>query len=212
MRAEHEVDLAANGPDAVRAARASHFDLIVLDIGLPGFDGFEVLQQLGPAELRPRVLMLTSRGEVADRVQGLKAGADDYLVKPFAMEELVARIDALGRRAVAHIAAAADGLGMVLDAVRRRVVAGADAVELSPRECELLQVFLMEPGRVFSRSELFERIWGRAHTYDSKTVETFIMRLRRKLEEPKLPAQIETVRGVGYTLRARSAACSARQP
>jgi DNA-binding response OmpR family regulator len=161
VRSGHEVSTGASGPEAVGIASATRFDLIVLDLGLPGFDGFEVLRRLGPPSARPRVLMLTSRGEVPDRVEGLRAGADDFLVKPFAMEEVLARVDALGRRAVLAEVQDGGGIpGVVLDVVHRRVLIDGQPVELSPRECELLQIFLSEPKRVFSRSELFERIWS----------------------------------------------------
>lgn len=200
-RSDHDVAVAADGPSGVALARERHFDLVVLDLNLPGFEGFEVMRRISPMDARPRVLMLTSRSEVEDRVSGLKAGADDYLTKPFAMEELLARIEALGRRVLPgtddNVLEAGD---LVLDVLRRRVTRQGIRVELSPREFELLQILMREPGRVFSRGELFERIWARPHVYETKTVEIFIMRLRKKLDLPEQSSAILTVRGIGYKL------------
>ena len=200
-RADHEVTVAADGPSGVEAATSRHFDLILLDLNLPGFDGLEVMRRIAPIDARPRVLMLTSRGEIGDRVAGLKAGADDYLPKPFAMEELLARVQALGRRVLPGIDSNMLTTGdLSLDIVRRRLIRDGLAIELSPREFELLQILMREPGRIFSRGELFERIWARSHAYETKTVEIFIMRLRRKLDRPGRASLIETVRGIGYKL------------
>ena len=200
-RFDHEVTLATDGPDGVEAVMDQRFDLIVLDLNLPGFDGLEVMRRIAPMDARPRVLMLTSRSEVSDRVKGLKAGADDYLTKPFAMEELVARVEALGRRVLPGTDSKVLSVGeLSLDIVRRRLLRDGQAVDLSPREFELLQILMREPGRIFSRGELFERIWARSHAYESKTVEIFIMRLRRKLDRDGHPSVIQTVRGLGYGL------------
>jgi DNA-binding response OmpR family regulator len=139
---------------------------------------------------------------VNDRVKGLKAGADDYLTKPFAMDELLARIEAVGRRVLPgvddNILEAGD---FVLDVVHRRISYKGERVSLSPSEFDLLQILMREPGRVFSRGELFEKIWARSHEYETKTVEIFVMRLRKKLDALAQPSVIETVRGVGYKFR-----------
>lgn len=199
-RSDHAVTLAPDGPEAVKATANQRFDLIILDLNLPGFDGLEVMRRIAPMDARPRVLMLTSRSEVGDRVTGLKAGADDYLTKPFAMEELVARVEALGRRVLPGIdSKVLTAGGLSLDIVRRRLIRDGQPLDLSPREFELLQILMREPGRIFSRGELFERIWARSHAYESKTVEIFIMRLRRKLDVEGRPSVIQTVRGIGYT-------------
>lgn len=204
-RADHEVVLKSDGPSGVKAALERHFDLILLDLNLPGFDGLEVMRTIAPVDARPRVLMLTSRAEVDDRVTGLKAGADDYLTKPFSMEELLARVEALGRRVLPGVDSNVLSTGgLTLDIVRRRLVRDGQPVELSPREFELFQIMMREPGRIFSRGELFERIWGRSHAYETKTVEIFIMRLRKKLDSPGKPSIIATVRGVGYKLDVES--------
>lgn len=201
VQAGHEVRLAADGPAAVHEAFASHHDLVILDVNLPGHDGFEVLARIRAGGLGARVLMLTARSEVGDRVAGLRAGADDYLTKPFAMEELLARIDALGRRGGAatedRVLRAGD---LVLDVDKRRVSQGGVRVELSPREFDVLKVLMGDPARTFSRDEICERIWEREHEYDTRTVEIFIMRLRRKLDSPGKPSRIRTVRHAGYTI------------
>lgn len=200
-RADHEVVVAGDGPGAVAEVKDRRFDLIILDLNLPGFDGFETLRRISPMDARPRVLMLTARGEVDDRVAGLRAGADDYLSKPFDMNELLARVEALGRRVLPGVDSNVLESGdLVLDVINRRATRAGERVELSPREFALLQVLMREPGRVFSRGELFERIWGREQVYEAKTVEIFIMRLRKKLDVRDRPSAIETVRGIGYKL------------
>ena len=200
-RADHEVSIASDGPSAVLTATERHFDLIVLDVNLPGFDGFEVLRQAKAKGVLSRVIMLTARGEVRDRVAGLKAGADDYLTKPFALEELLARIDALGRRGGSTKNTAVLDIGnIIMDLDRRKVSQAGEPVELSPREFEVFQILMQEPGRTFSRDEICERIWEREHEYDTRTVEIFIMRLRKKLKVDNQPSIIKTVRGVGYCI------------
>lgn len=197
----HAVRTASTGPAAFHEVSSDHCDLIVLDVNLPGCDGFEVLQQIREAGLPIRVLMLTARSGVGDRVAGLKAGADDYLTKPFAMEELLARIEALGRRRAAEEPATVLRVGeVVMDVAKRRVSRAGIRIDLSPREYQVLEIFLREPGRTFSRDEICERIWEREHEYDTRTVEIFILRLRRKLDPPDGPSFIRTVRSVGYLI------------
>ena len=177
-------------------------DLVVLDLGLPGMDGLEVLARLHEAGSSVRVLILTARGEIEDRVKGLKAGADDYLTKPFSMEELIARVEALGRRGMA--ATTTDFLTVAdlhLDVHHRRVSRAGKAITLSPREFELLLVLMQEPGRVFSRTELCERVWQRDYEYDTRTVENFITRLRKKIDTGFGIPLLHTLRSVGYTIR-----------
>ena len=201
IRAGHGVTMAVDGPDALKKATGSRCDLVVLDVNLPGYDGFEVLSRIRAARIPVRVLMLTARSEVGDRVAGLKAGADDYLTKPFAMEELLARVDVLGRRNVAPEADIVYRIGdLCMDMGKRRVSRGDRRIELSPREFEVLQVFMKEPGRTFSRDEICERIWEREHEYDTRTVEIFIMRLRKKLDRPGEESVIRTIRSVGYMM------------
>jgi len=201
LQAGHTVGMAASGPSGLERITALHFDLLVLDVNLPGFDGFELLARVRAAGLPVRVLMLTARSEVGDRVAGLKAGADDYLTKPFALEELLARVEVLGRRAaVAEQETMIQTGGLCVDLAGRRISRGDRRIELSPREFQVFQVLIREPGRTFSRDEICERIWERAHEYDTRTVEIFIMRLRRKLDLPGEESIIRTVRNEGYRI------------
>lgn len=199
--AGHEVRTAGDGPSALKMVTASRFDLVMLDVNLPGFDGFELLSRIRDARLPVRVMMLTARSEVGDRVAGLKGGADDYLTKPFALEELLARVEVLGRRNLAPEPDMVIRVGDVcMDLAKRRVSRGDRRIELSPREFEVLMVLMKEPGRTFSRDEICERIWEREHEYDTRTVEIFIMRLRKKLDRPDEDSVIRTIRSVGYTM------------
>ncbi len=199
--AGHDALVVHDGDVALREAQRSPFDLIVLDIMLPGIDGFEVLQRLRKAHVDSRVLILTARGELTDRVHGLALGADDYLAKPFAMQELVARVGALGRRYAEKPAVKLQVADLALDLTENQLTRGERAIELSARELTLLRVLMREPGRTFSRTELCERVWEREHEYDMKLVEVFISRLRKKIGDPPL---IQTVRHLGYTLREAS--------
>ena len=204
-RNRHLVSAQTDGAAGLQEALSTQPDLVVLDIGLPGLSGWEVLAALHEKGSTARVLVLTARGDVEDRVKGLKAGADDYLTKPFSMEEFVARVEALGRRglvATAEDLLAVDDLRM--EVRRRKVQRAGREIALSPREFELLQVMLAEPGRVFSRTELCERVWQRDHEYDTRTVEIFIARLRKKIDTGFAGPLIHTLRSVGYTVRAQS--------
>ncbi len=204
-RAGHELRVARDGPSAWSLLKAGRFDLVLLDVNLPGMDGFELLSKIRDAGMPVRVMMLTARSEVGDRVAGLKGGADDYLTKPFAMEELLARVEVLGRRNVAPENQVVYKVGdLSMDVGKRKVHRGDRRIELSPREFEVLEVFMREPGRTFSRDEICERIWEREHEYDTRTVEIFIMRLRRKLDRTGEESLIRTVRSVGYVMKASS--------
>ena len=197
IEARHDPKIVHNGEAALDEVRKKSFDLIVLDIRLPGIDGFEVLRRLRAQHLVNRVLVLTARAAVNDRVTGLQLGADDYLLKPFAMRELVARVSALGRRYPEEPAISLRLGDLTLDLVTHDVHRSVQRIELSPRELMLLKVLMREPGRVFTRTELCERVWEHEHEYDAKLVEVFIGRLRRKLGDPAL---IHTIRHVGYTI------------
>jgi DNA-binding response OmpR family regulator len=201
----HCLTEAHDGVAGLQAALEDPPDLVVLDLNLPGLDGLAILAQLRAAHSPARVLVLTARGEVEQRVKGLHAGADDYLTKPFSMDELAARIEALGRRggpeAPSDLLKVAD---LVMDIRHRRVARGGRAVALSPREFDVLQVLMQEPGRPFSRTELCERVWQRDHEYDTRTVEIFITRLRKKIDAASAPPLIQTLRGVGYVIRAET--------
>jgi len=201
-RGGHCVSASHDGLEGLQAALTDPPDLIVLDLNLPTLDGLGVLARLRAAQCASRVLVLTARSEVEHRVKGLQAGADDYLAKPFAMDELVARVTALGRRvggpAVSELLKVAD---LHLDIRHRRVTRGGRTIALSPREFDVLQVLMQEPGRPFSRTELCERVWQRDHEYDTRTVEIFITRLRKKVDSGFDSPLIHTLRGVGYTIR-----------
>jgi DNA-binding response OmpR family regulator len=199
--AGHDPVVVHDGEKGLEKIKATPFDLIVLDIILPGMDGFEVLRHLRAQRLASRVLMLTARGEVKDRVTGLQLGADDYLPKPFAMGELVARVKALGRRYPEEPSLKLRVGDLTLDLASHEVHRGLRHIHLSARELMLLKVLMREPGRVFTRTELCERVWEHPHEYDTKLVEVFIGRLRRKISDPPL---IHTVRHVGYTIRESS--------
>jgi DNA-binding response OmpR family regulator len=191
-----------DGTGGLQLALLERPDLVVLDLNLPGLDGMSVLSRLREARCDARVLVLTARGEVEHRVKGLQAGADDYLPKPFAMDELIARVEALGRRSPA--AATADVLTVAdlhIDVHHRRVLRAGRSIALSPREFDVLHVLMQEPGRPFSRTELCERVWQRDHEYDTRTVEIFITRLRKKIDSTFAAPLIHTLRGIGYTLR-----------
>jgi DNA-binding response OmpR family regulator len=198
IEAGHDPVVAHDGEEAIGRVQEDPFDLIILDVGLPGVDGFGVLKQLRARHITSRVIMLTARGEVTDRVTGLELGADDYLAKPFAMQELLARIGALGRRFSEQPAVELKISDLSLNLVDHTARRGNRLIDLSARELTLLRVLMREPGRTFTRTELCERVWEREHEYDMKLVEVFIGRLRKKIGEPAL---IHTVRHVGYTLR-----------
>ena len=192
-----------DGAEGLQEALSDPPDLIVLDLNLPTLNGLGVLTKLREVQCPSRVIILTARAEVEQRVKGLNAGADDYLAKPFSTDELVARVEALGRRAGTPVAADMLKVGdLHLDINRRRVWRGETHITLSPRELELLQVLMQEPGRVFSRTELSERVWQRDHAYDTRTVEIFIVRLRKKIDAGFSVPLIHTVRSVGYTVKA----------
>ena len=196
--AGHDAVVLHDGETALGETQQTRYDLIVLDVMLPGVDGFEVLRRLRKSHVDSRVLILTARGELNDRVNGLALGADDYLAKPFAMQELVARVTALGRRYAEKAKAKLQVADLTLELVDNELHRGKRRIELSARELTLLRVLMREPGRVFTRTELCERVWEREHEYDMKLVEVFISRLRRKIGEPPL---IHTLRHLGYTIR-----------
>lgn len=187
-----------DGETALGEALGTAFDLIVLDVGLPRMNGFDVLRKLRARKVPSRVLMLTARGEVGDRVTGLQLGADDYLPKPFAMQELVARVTALSRRYAEEPSMVLRVGDLELNLADSTVCRGDRQIELSSRELTLLKVLMREPGRVFTRTELCERVWEREHEYDTKLVEVYIGRLRKKIGNPPL---IETIRHTGYAIR-----------
>ncbi|HEY1791798.1 MAG TPA: response regulator transcription factor [Opitutaceae bacterium] len=198
----HSASAQFDGAAGLKEALDHPPDLIVLDLNLPVMEGLAVLAKLREAGSAARVLILTARGEVEQRVRGLKAGADDYMAKPFSMDELVARIEALGRRGMAPTAAdLLEVADLHMDVHHRKVSRGGRSIALSPREFDVLQLLMQEPGRVFSRTELCERVWHRDHEYDTRTVEIFITRLRKKVDSGFPAPLIHTLRAIGYTIR-----------
>jgi two-component system OmpR family response regulator len=197
----HAADVAATGEDALWMARAAPYDAIVLDLMLPGVDGVEVCRRLRADGVWSPVLMLTARDGVADRVRGLDAGADDYLVKPFAFAEVLARLRALARRgAVERPTVLAVG-ELRLDPATRVVRRGDAEVELSAKEFALLETFMRRPGHVLSRLELLEHVWDYDYEARSNVVDVYVRYLREKIDRPFGCESIETVRGAGYRLR-----------
>lgn len=196
---------AADGMEAVRLAREEKPDLIILDVMLPVIDGFEVCRILRK-EMSVPILMLTARKEEVDRVVGLELGADDYVTKPFSPRELVARVKAIlrrsGKRAEQEGEEVLNAGELEVDLARRKVTVGTRVVDLTYTQFELLKHLMSNPGRVFSRESLVDRIWGYSYYGDVRTVDVHIRHLREKIErEPGSPQFIETVRGVGYRFR-----------
>jgi two-component system response regulator MprA len=198
----YTVDLAADGAEALGALEGERPDAVVLDLMMPRVDGLEVCRRMRAAGDRTPVLVLTARDGVSDRVKGLDAGADDYLVKPFALDELLARLRALLRRS----GAGAPGQtlrfsDLTLDPVAHQVKRGDREIELTRTEFLLLELFMLHPRQVLTRSVIFERVWGYDFGPDSNSLEVYVSYLRRKLEAADEPRLLHTVRGVGYVLR-----------
>jgi two-component system OmpR family response regulator len=198
-------DVADRGEDALWMAAATAFDAIVLDVMLPGIDGFETCRRLREARVWTPVLMLTARGEVEDRVAGLDGGADDYLVKPFELAELGARLRALARRGPRERPAVLTVGNLRLDPAQRRVWRGETEIALSATELALLEAFMRRPGEVLSRLALLEAGWDSAYENRSNVVAVYVGYLRNKIDRPFGRRDIETVRGGGYRLRAPAA-------
>ena len=197
----HAVDVAQDGPEGLWLATENSYGAIVLDVMLPGLDGFELCRRLREAGIWAPVLMVTARDSVGDRVRGLDAGADDYLVKPFSLLELAARLRALGRRddrSRPVILAEGD---LTLDPAAKRACRDGTELQLSPKEFSLLELFLRHPGHVLSRSQIIEAVWDFAYDGGSNVVDQYVNYLRRKIDTPFGRRDIETVRGMGYRLR-----------
>jgi two-component system, OmpR family, response regulator len=199
-------DVATSGEDALWMAGANGYDAIVLDVMLPGISGFETCRRLRSEGIWAPVLMLTARDSVEDRVAGLDTGADDYLVKPFAFAELLARLRALTRRGEQERPTVLEVGDLRLDPATREVWVGADEVSLSAKEFALLETFMRRPGEVLSRLHLLEHAWDFAYENRSNIVDVYVRHLRNKIDEPYGRQSLQTVRGAGYRLRADSAA------
>jgi two-component system response regulator MprA len=202
LKAQHYVVItAADGRRALEAIADERPELVLLDVLMPVMDGFEACRRLRELGDRTPVLMLTARDAVGDRVEGLDAGADDYVVKPFALEELLARCRALLRRSGVPGDEPFRFADVVLDPVTREVLRGDRLIELSRTEYNLLELFLLNPRRVLTREVIFDRVWGYDFGPTSNTLEVYVGYLRRKTEADGEPRLIHTVRGVGYVLK-----------
>jgi two-component system response regulator MprA len=200
----YEIELAGDGVEALTALEAgSEPDALILDVLMPGMDGLELCRRLRQSGSRLPVLMLTARVEVENRVAGLDAGADDYVTKPFALDELLARVRALLRRTAGDTSEVLRFSDLELDPGTREVSRGGDPIELTRTEFSLLELFLRNPRQVLTRSVIFERVWGYDFGFGSNSLDVYIGYLRRKTEAGGKPRLIHTIRGVGYALRER---------
>jgi two-component system response regulator MprA len=203
----YKVRTANNGKEGLDKMLEKEPDLVILDVMMPQLDGWEVCRRIRESGSKVPILMLTAKDEVADRVKGLDLGADDYLVKPFALEELLARVRALLRRKGGQAEPESERLvydGLVMDLDARDVYRGERKIELTAKEFELLHLFMLHPKRVLSRDLIMDKIWGYDFSGESNVLEVYIATLRQKLEEGGEPRLIHTVRGAGYVLKGES--------
>ena len=200
------VDLARNGPDGLHLAQTGDHDLLILDVMLPGLDGWALLQAVREAGSETPVLFLTARDEVEDRVRGLELGADDYLVKPFAFSELLARVRTLLRRGRAKEPEILRVADLELDLRRRRALRGGARIDLTAKEFALLELFLRRQGEVLPRMLIASQVWDMNFDRDTNVIEVAVRRLRAKVDDPFERKLIRTVRGMGYTLDADESA------
>jgi DNA-binding response OmpR family regulator len=189
-----------HGDEGYRLALAHPFDAILLDIMLPGRDGLSILRQLRERKVATPVILLTARGELNERLEGLNLGADDYLVKPFFIEELIARIHAVTRRGTGAAQSMLEAADLSVNLLTREVRRRGRKVELTPREFSLLEYLMRSPGRVLTRVQICERVWDYSFDPGTNLVEVYVQRLRKKIDDGVEPKLIETVRGVGYRI------------
>lgn len=201
----YAVDVARTGTDGLWFGLENPYDAVVLDVALPGVDGFEVCRQLRANDRWAPVVMLTARGEVADRVRGLDVGADDYMMKPFSFGELAARIRALIRRGAPPRPVQLQVGDLRVDPVARRAWRGTVELELSPKEFSVLELFMRHPGELLTRTRILEHAWDFAYDGVSNVVDQYVGYLRRKIDKPFGRDDLETVRGAGYRLRSSGA-------
>ncbi|MCD8382456.1 MAG: response regulator transcription factor [Clostridiales bacterium] len=203
LRMEHySVDACLDGREAMDYLACAEYDAVVLDIMLPGASGFEVLKSVRARQDRTPVLFLTALDTVDDRVAGLDAGADDYLVKPFAFDELLARLRVMIRRSGGHVSNVFTLADLTVDCDARQVTRGGDTIQLSSREFAILEYLIRNAGKVLSRDKIGLHVWNYDYEGGSNIVDVYIRYLRKKLDEGRTPKLIHTVRGVGYVLRA----------
>jgi two-component system, OmpR family, response regulator len=199
--AGYEVETAYEGNQAMDQAGKETFDVIVLDIMMPGQDGLAVLRRLREEKNATPVMLLTARGEVSQRVEGLELGADDYLAKPFAMRELIARVNALSRRSSGDRATILRMADLSMNLLTREVVRAGEKIDLAVREFGLLELLMRYPGRVLSRTSICEQVWNYHFDTGTNVVDVYINRLRRKIDDFHEVKLLQTVRGVGYILQ-----------
>ncbi len=197
------VDLANNGVDGQYLLEHKNYDLVVLDVMLPGRDGWTILSDLRQAQNQTPVLLLTARDSVADRVKGLELGADDYLIKPFAFTELLARIRTIIRRGPGRKVENIQVADLQIDAVRQRIMRRGTRIDLTQKEFKLLLLMAQRPGEVLSRTVIAEQVWDMNFDSDTNVVDVAVRRLRRKVDEPFTEKLIHTIRGVGYVFEHR---------
>src|SRR6266851_2987516 len=203
--AGYAVDAAPNGATALEFIHSADYDLVILDLGLPDLDGLQVLEKIRNRKLGPPVLILSARGGLDDRVKGLEQGADDYLVKPFAFVELLARVRVLLRRGQPTPERLSVG-DLVLDCIRRKVVRSGDNIELAPKEFSILEYMMRNRGRPLSRTMIVEHVWDMDYDGLTNIVDVYIRHLRSKIDDKWPQKMIQTVRGIGYMLDAPEAA------
>jgi DNA-binding response OmpR family regulator len=196
-----QVDPVSTGDGAYTAVASQSYNVIVLDVMLPGMDGLTILRKLREDQIRIPVLILTARGEVSQRVEGLELGADDYLAKPFAMQELIARVNALGRRALNARPTELQVADLKMDLLRREVKRAGQKIELAVREFALLEFLMQYPDQVISRTNICEKVWNYHFDTGTNVVDVYINRLRRKIDDFHAVKLLHTIRGVGYMLK-----------
>ena len=197
----YAVDLTHDGNEGLTRASSEPYDAIVLDMMLPGRDGLSVLRTLRDRKITTPVMVLTARGEVSERVEGLNTGADDYMAKPFAMDELVARLRALMRRVTGENISLYKVGDLAMNLVSREVTRGSRKIELTAREFRLLEYLMRSPGQVLTRTQIIERVWEYHFDPGTNLVDVYIQRLRRKIDDGEEIKMIQTVRGVGYCIK-----------
>lgn len=197
----HGVDLAGDGPSGQEWAETGVYDLIILDRMLPGKEGLDVLKTIRKQGISTPVLLLTAKDSVQNRVEGLNAGADDYLVKPFSMEELLARVNALGRRQTGIQNELLSLESLIFSPLKGEIESGAKKVKLTQKESQLLELFIRNKNQVITKDQILDKVWGWDATVDINNIEVYLSFLRKKLKSLRCTVSIQTVRGIGYCLR-----------
>ena len=199
----YEVDISANGEEGLERASGNPYDAIIIDIMLPGRDGLSVLRTLRERKVTTPVMIVTARGDVSERVEGLNLGADDYIAKPFSMDEVIARIRALIRRVTGETISLYKVGDLTMNLVKREVMRGTRRIDLTSREFRLLEHLMRAPGQVVTRTQIIERVWEYHFDPGTNLVDVYIQRLRRKVDDGEETKLIQTVRGVGYCIDAK---------